>query len=72
MLRTTALIGFPGETEEDFEMTKKALKEVGFTEVEIDKYEDRPRTSSSLMKDKIPQKIINKRGSELKRLSEVQ
>ncbi len=67
ILRTTALIGFPGETEEDFEMTKKAIQEVGFSEVEIDKYEDRPGTSSSMMKDKIPQEIIDKRGSELRK-----
>jgi len=67
MLRTTALIGFPGETEEDFEMTKKAVQGVGFSEVEIDKYEDRPGTSSSMMKDKIPQEIIDRRGSELRK-----
>ncbi len=67
MLRTTALIGFPGETEEDFEMTKKTCQEIGFAEVEIDKYEDRPRTRSSAMKDKIPPDIINRRGRELKK-----
>ncbi len=67
MLRTTALIGFPGETEEDFEMTEKAIQEIGFSEVEIDKYEDRPGTASSLMKDKIPQEIIDRRGSDLRK-----
>ena len=67
MLRTTALIGFPGETEDDFEMTKKVVQEIGFSEVEIDKYEDRPGTSSSMMKDKIPQEIIDRRGSELRK-----
>jgi threonylcarbamoyladenosine tRNA methylthiotransferase CDKAL1 len=70
MLRTTALIGFPGETQEDFEMTKKACQDIAFAEVEIDKYEDRPGTRSSLMKDKVPRKIINRRGKELKRAME--
>jgi threonylcarbamoyladenosine tRNA methylthiotransferase CDKAL1 len=70
MLRTTALIGFPGETQDDFEMTKRACQDIGFSEVEIDKYEDRPGTRSSLMKDKVPRKIINKRGKELKRAME--
>jgi len=67
MLRTTALIGFPGETEEDFELTKKAIIEIGFSEVEIDKYEDRPGTSSSMMKDKVSQETIDKRGDELRK-----
>jgi len=71
MLRTTALIGFPGETEEDFEMTKKAIQEIGFSEVEIDKYEDRPGTRSSMMKDKIPQEIINRRGRELNKAMDI-
>jgi len=71
MLRTTALIGFPGETEEDFEMTKKAIQKIGFSEVEIDKYEDRPGTRSSMMKDKIPQEIINRRGRELNKAMDI-
>lgn len=58
MLRATALIGFPGETEEEFEMTKRAVQEIGFSEIEIDKYEDRPGTVSSLMKDKIHRKSL--------------
>jgi len=67
MLRTTALIGFPGETEEDFEMTKKAVQDIGFSEVEVDKYEDRLGNASSVMKDKIPQEIIDRRYSEMKK-----
>ena len=67
MLRTTTLLGFPGETEEDFAMTIKAVQEIGFSEVEIDKYEDRPGTISSRMKDKIPQEIIDRRGSDLRK-----
>ena len=68
MLRTTALIGFPGETEEDFEMTRRVIQDIGFSEVEIDKYEDRPGTASSLMKGHIPQEIIDERQSKLKKI----
>jgi tRNA A37 methylthiotransferase MiaB len=67
MLRATALIGFPGETEEEFGMTVKTFQEIGFSEVEIDKYEDRPGTVSSLMKDKIPQEIIDRRDRDLRK-----
>jgi len=60
-LRTTVIIGFPGETDEDFMETVKAVKAVGFSEVQLNKYEDRPGTVSSKMKDKIPQDVIDKR-----------
>jgi len=60
-LRTTVIIGFPGETEEDFLQTVEAIKEVDFSVVELNKYCDRPGTASSQMKDKIPQEIIDRR-----------
>ncbi len=60
-LRTTVIIGYPGETDEDFMETIKAVKEVGFSEVQLNKYEDRPGTASSKMKDKIPQEVIDRR-----------
>jgi tRNA-2-methylthio-N6-dimethylallyladenosine synthase len=60
-LRTTVIIGFPGETEEDFMETVKAVRAVGFSEVQLNKYEDRPGTVSSKMKDKVPQEVIDRR-----------
>lgn len=68
ILRTTVIIGFPGETEEDFELTKEAIQEIGFSEVELNKYEDRPGTDSSMMEDKNPQKIIERRYREIKKV----
>jgi len=60
-LRTTVIIGYPGETDEDFMETIKAVREVGFSEVQLNKYEDRPGTASSKMEDKIPQEVIDRR-----------
>lgn len=60
-LRTTVIIGFPGETEQDFLQTVEAVREVDFSEVQLNKYEDRPGTISSNMKDKVPQGVINRR-----------
>lgn len=67
-LRTTMIIGFPGETEEDFNKTKELVKEVEFYEVTLNKYEDRPNTPSSTYEGKIPQLIIDKRTKELARM----
>lgn len=61
ILRTTVIIGFPGETDEDFIKTVEAVKEIDFSAVELNKYEDRPGTASSKMKNKIPQEVIDQR-----------
>ena len=65
-LRTTVMVGFPGESEEDFKQTVEAIKAVDFSEVQIDKYEDRPGTISSQMSDKISQEEIDRRYAEIK------
>jgi len=66
-LRTTVIVGFPGETEEDFQQTVEAVKEVDFSAVEISKYADRPGTAASKMQDKLPQEVIDRRVEELNR-----
>ncbi|MBT4731463.1 radical SAM protein [Candidatus Woesearchaeota archaeon] len=65
IIRTTVIVGFPGETDEDFEKTIMALREVEFSAVEINKYEDRPGTESSRMDNKIPADVIDRRVKEL-------
>jgi MiaB/RimO family radical SAM methylthiotransferase len=67
-LRTTVIIGFPGETEEDYRKTVEAVTEIDFSVVELNKYTDRPGTASSKMEKKIPQEIIDRRTMELERL----
>jgi len=64
-LRTTVIIGFPGETEEDFLNTLDAVQEIDFSIVELNKYTDRPGTASSKMNNKIPQEIIDRRTEEI-------
>jgi tRNA A37 methylthiotransferase MiaB len=65
-LRTTVMVGFPGETEEDLLKTIAALKTIDVSEVQINKYEDRPGTISSQMSDKVPQEVIDRRYAEIK------
>ena len=67
-LRTTVIIGFPGETEEDFQKTIKAIKEIDFSVVELNKYSDRPGTAASMMQDKISQETIDRRTEEIEKL----
>lgn len=61
VLRTTILVGFPGETEDDFRRSVDAVKNIGFEAVELNGYEDRPGTESSRMTNKVPQEVIDRR-----------
>jgi ribosomal protein S12 methylthiotransferase len=65
ILRTTVIIGFPGETREDFEKTVQAVQRIGFQAVELNKYEDRPGTLSSMMGGKISDVVIEERIEEI-------
>jgi len=59
------IVGFPGETKEDFEKTRAFLKEFKFKYLTITSYSDRANTLASKMNGKISDKIIKKRISEL-------
>lgn len=60
------MIGFPSESEYDFEQTVKLATIVRFDKLIFYKYEDRPNTLSSFLKPKVPQNIIVKRMGYLK------
>lgn len=67
---TDVIVGFPGETEADFQETLDVIKEVKFAKVHMFPYSDRPRTRSSLMPNKVTQEVIKERKQELLRLAE--
>ena len=56
-LRSTFIVGFPGETEEDFEKTMKLIDEVGFDTSFSFVYSRRPGTPASDLVDDTPQTI---------------
>jgi len=56
-LTTQIMVGFPGESRKDFEKTLELIKKIKFDNITISKYSDRPRTKSSRMRNKIPEKI---------------
>jgi threonylcarbamoyladenosine tRNA methylthiotransferase MtaB len=67
---TDVIVGFPGETDFDFQDTLRIMKEVRFAKVHMFPYSDRPRTRSSLMPNKVPVQMIKERKQELLRISE--
>ena len=58
---TDVIVGFPQETEGDFQETLDMVREVQFAKVHIFPYSDRPKTRSGFMPNKIPSEEIKRR-----------
>ncbi|MFH1714494.1 MAG: MiaB/RimO family radical SAM methylthiotransferase [Candidatus Nealsonbacteria bacterium] len=67
-LSTDVIVGFPGETESQFQNTAKLFKEIGFDIAYINKYSPRPQTAAFLLKNNITQKEKKRRERILKKL----
>ena len=65
ILRTTIIVGFPNETEQDFLDIQEFLKEIEFDHVGIFTYSDEENTKAYELKNKIPKRIANQRKKEL-------
>lgn len=63
------IIGFAGETEEDFQKTLTLIKEVGYTQCFSFKYSPRPGTPGADMKNQIPEDVKDRRLQELQALT---
>jgi tRNA-2-methylthio-N6-dimethylallyladenosine synthase len=61
------IVGFPGETEEDFQATLQIVDEVRYASAYSFKYSARPGTPAAMMEDQIPREIMDDR---LQRLQE--
>ena len=68
---TDVIVGFPGETEEEFNITKKYLEKVCFYEMHVFKYSRRKGTAADKMSDQIPENIKSERSTELLELNEI-
>ena len=62
------IVGFPGETEEDFNDTLELVKRVGYASSFSFKYSPRPGTPASLMKNQVSEEIKTKRLIKLQAL----
>ena len=67
-VRTNFIIGFPGETEEDFQALMDFIRGDWFENIALFEYHDEPLAASSLLPDKVEAKTIRKRFLEAKKL----
>ncbi|MFW5986487.1 MAG: tRNA (N(6)-L-threonylcarbamoyladenosine(37)-C(2))-methylthiotransferase MtaB [Halanaerobiales bacterium] len=69
-ITTDVIVGFPGETEEDFNITRSLIEEIGFSRLHVFPFSRREGTPAAKMANQINGKIINKRSRELRKLNE--
>jgi tRNA-2-methylthio-N6-dimethylallyladenosine synthase len=71
-LSTDIIVGFPGETEQDFEDTLSLVREAGFVSVFAFKYSPRPHTPALRLGDSVPEEVKSERLDRLFALADVQ
>ena len=71
-ITTDVIVGFPGETEEEFAQTKAFLEQIQFFEMHIFKYSRRRGTKADTMPDQVPEEIKTRRSNELLELEKEQ
>ena len=70
-ITTDVIVGFPGETEDDFMDSYRFIDEIGFYELHVFKYSRRQGTAADKMKDQVPDQIKAERSEKLIRLDGV-
>ena len=71
-LSTDVIVGYPGETEKEFNETISAFKQASFEMAFIFKYSERSGTPAAQMPDKIPQKVKEERNQILLKILDQQ
>lgn len=69
-LTTDVIVGFPGETEEEFLQSKAFVDKVNFYETHIFKYSKREGTKAATMPNQVPEQVKTLRSNELLALDE--
>ncbi|PIQ23453.1 tRNA (N(6)-L-threonylcarbamoyladenosine(37)-C(2))-methylthiotransferase MtaB [bacterium (Candidatus Blackallbacteria) CG17_big_fil_post_rev_8_21_14_2_50_48_46] len=71
-LTTDMIVGFPGETDQDFEASYQLMEELGIHKIHVFPFSVRPGTRAAFMKDKLPEAVIEARSQRLLELSHKQ
>lgn len=69
-ITTDVIVGFPGETDEQFEAGYKFMEELGFSEMHVFPYSQRTGTPAARMEDQVDEEVKNERVHKLIELSE--
>jgi tRNA A37 methylthiotransferase MiaB len=67
LIETHIMVGFPGETEADFQDTINLIREVPFSRIEIYRYQEREGTISTNFTEKVSETVIENRVKQIKK-----
>jgi threonylcarbamoyladenosine tRNA methylthiotransferase MtaB len=67
---TDVIVGFPGETDEDFQKTIDFIKEAKFSHIHTFRFSRRTGTRADRMKEQVPGKVMAERSELIRKLSE--
>ena len=70
-ITTDIIVGFPGETNEEFQKTLKFVESIDFYETHIFKYSRRHGTIADTMPDQLTEKVKAQRSDELEKINEI-
>ena len=68
-ITTDLIVGFPGETEDDFMESAEMCREIGFSHIHTFKYSVRNGTKAATMPNQIPEKIKTERSGIIRKIS---
>ncbi|MGB4661163.1 MAG: tRNA (N(6)-L-threonylcarbamoyladenosine(37)-C(2))-methylthiotransferase MtaB [Mobilitalea sp.] len=68
---TDVIVGFPGETEEEFNETKEFVRKIGFSHIHVFKYSKRAGTKAAEMQGQVQEELKTQRSNELMALTEM-
>ncbi len=68
-ISTDVMVGFPGETDEDFDRTLQLVRDIGFSRMHVFSYSRREGTRAAGMEDQIEDSVKKARSEELRKLA---
>ena len=69
-ITTDVIVGFPGETEEEFEKSYEFCREIGFMQMHIFRYSSRKGTRAEKFPNQVPKKVKEERSRRLMELAD--
>ena len=69
-LTSDVIVGFPGESEEDFAATCRVVEEVGFSKLHVFRFSPRQGTPAAELPDRVPGVVQQRRAAELAALGD--
>lgn len=70
ILRTTLIVGFPGETKQDYEELKEFVQKIKFDHLGVFPFSDEEDTLAHTMKNKISKRLANQRAKEIMQIQQ--